>query len=278
MNVAGGLSLALLSAGALNWGWIAQHTAATGLPRLELRRPLHSLGLLFRDVPWVTGFAIGLLGWALYVGALALAPLSLVQAVSAGGLPLLALLAHRRGARLERRQRLAVALAVAGLVLLAGSLAHGAAGSGHASWPALALWVGCSAALAALAAAASSTAIASGAGLGLAAGILYAAGDVATKGAVTGVAWIVLVLVVLAAHGSAFGCLQLGFQRGSALATAGSATLLTNLLPIVAGVALFGDRIPGGLLGALRVLAFASVVVGSALLVRPEDVSWRAAP
>src|SRR5207244_7946440 len=79
-------------------------------------------------------------------------------------------------------------------------------------------------------------ALAPGAGLGLAAGVLYGAGDVATKAVFAGGLWLILVVVVLAAHGGAFAALQLGFQRGRALATAGVSTLLTNALPIVAGI------------------------------------------
>src|SRR5262249_2424702 len=73
---------------------------------------------------------------------------------------------------------------------------------------------------------------------------------------------------VLAAHGGAFATLQLGFQRGGALETAGAASLLTNALPIVAGVALFGERLPGGALGPVRLVGFAVVVVAAARLSR----------
>ena len=75
---------------------------------------------------------------------------------------------------------------------------------------------------------------------------------------------------VLACHGLAFVMLQLGFQRGGALATAGVSTLATNALPIAAGMVVFGERVPAGGLGALRVLAFAAVVAGAALLARGE--------
>jgi ABC-type nickel/cobalt efflux system permease component RcnA len=88
----GGLALALGSTAALNWGFLRQHGAASSLPRLTVRRPLRSLRLLFSDLRWVVGFVVGLAGWALYVVALRLAPLSLVQAVSAGGVGLLAVL------------------------------------------------------------------------------------------------------------------------------------------------------------------------------------------
>ena len=73
---------------------------------------------------------------------------------------------------------------------------------------------------------------------------------------------------MLAAQGAAFAALQLGFQRGGALATAGTATLLTNALPIAAGIALFHERVPGGALGDVRVLAFVLVLVAAALLTR----------
>jgi uncharacterized membrane protein YfcA len=94
---------------------------------------------------------------------------------------------------------------------------------------------------------------------------------VVTAGAVAGGLGLLLVPAVLAAHGLAFVCLQLGFQRGGALATAGVSALLMNALPIVAGVVLFRERLPGGLLGGVRVAAFACVVVGAALLARRED-------
>src|SRR5213595_2964462 len=100
-----GLLLALGSAAALNWGFLTQHGAAAALPPLALRRPVHSLRLLFGSRRWLAGFVVGLGGWALYVGALRLAPLSLVQAASAGGIGLLAVLVERTtDVRLARRE------------------------------------------------------------------------------------------------------------------------------------------------------------------------------
>ena len=269
MTTGAGLALALLSAIALNWGWVTQHGAARELPSLSLRRPLRALQTLFGDLSWLAGFVVGLAGWALYVGALALAPLSLVQAASAGGIGVLAGLAHRRGDRLLRAQWVAVGIAVLGLALLGASLAGGAASGRTAAPAAVVVWLVASAAVAALAGAAGRW-LAAGAGLGIAAGTLYAAGDVATKGAVFGGAWLLLVPVVLAAHGGAFVALQLAFQRGGSLATAGTASLLTNALPITAGLALFHERLPGGPLGGVRVIAFACVVVAAGMLARLE--------
>jgi len=267
IRVGAGLLLALASAGALNWGYYAQHGAAAALPPLALRHPLRSLALLFRDRRWVAGFVIGIGGWVFYVAALALAPLSLVQAAAAGGIALLAALVGR----LSRRERAAVAIAVAGLVLLGLSLVGASAPSGHGAWSSVAIWMGASVAAAAFAAGPLSGVLAGGAGLGVAAGVLYAAGDVGTKAAVVGGARLAFVPPLLACHGLAFVALQLGFQRGGALATAGMATLWTNALPIAAGSVLFSEPLPPGARGLARIAAFACVVLGAAALARGEE-------
>ena len=266
--IAAGLALALASAAALNWGFFAQHGQASAMPPLSVRRPLRSLQMLFTNPRWLLGFVVGLGGWALYVAALALAPLSLVQAVSAGGIGLLAFLVGRAGRRrLWPLEKSGVAAAVAGLALLGISLAGHASSGTHASAGSVAAWIGVSVVGAALAAAR----LPAGTGFGVAAGLLYAAGDVATKAAVGGGAAVAFAAAVLACHGLAFVALQLGFQRGGALATAGVSTLLTNALPILAGTILFQEGLPDGPLGVARVLAFCLVVAGAVLLGIPAD-------
>jgi hypothetical protein len=264
-QLAAGLLLALASAAALNWGYFVQHGVASELPPLTLRRPLASLRLLFRNLRWVAGFSVGIGGWVLYVAALALAPLSLVQAASAGGIGLLALLASRTAA-LTAWDRRGIAVSVAGLALLGISLAGSTTSAGGGTWLPVALWIAVSLAVAATAALLLGRRLAGGAGLGIAAGVLYAAGDVATKAAVPGGSRLAFVPVLLACHGLAFVALQLGFQRGGVLATAGLATLLTNALPIAAGTTLFGEGL--GSLPVVRVLAFTCTVLGAALLAR----------
>ncbi len=273
-RLAFGLALALGSTLALNWAFVVQHGEAARLPPLSLRRPIHSLRLLFGNPRWLVGFATGIVGWALYVAALAYAPLSLVQAVSAGGIGLLALLVARTiDAVLSRREWIGVATAVGGLVLLGISLSGQRAGGIHASWQALSTFLLASAVAAGFAAGPGGRLVAPGAGLGVAAGVLYAAGDVGTKAAVAGGRSLLFVPAVLACHGLAFAALQLGFQRGRALATAGVATLFTNALPILAGLVLYREPLPAGLLGAVRLAAFAVVVAGAAILARSSPAT-----
>ena len=267
-----GLLLALGSSAAINWGYLAQHGAASSLPPLTLRHPVRSLVSLFSNLRWLAGFLAGIGGWVLYVAALALAPLSLVQAAAAGGIGLLALLVHRGPGRgLGRGEWRAVWVSIVGLLLLAASLAGGSTAGRVTSMTEVGAWIVGSLLVAGLAAGPGSALLASGAGLGIAAGVLYAAGDVGTKAAVQGHGFLLFVPAVLACHGLAFVALQLGFQRGAALATAGVATLLTNALPIGAGIVLFHETLPGGAFGIVRIAAFACVVAGAAMLAHPDD-------
>ena len=254
-----GLLLGVASAVAIDGGYVLQHREASALPPLSLRRPIASLVSLFRNGWWLFGFLAGIGGWVLYVVALKVAPLSLVQACAAGGIGVLAL----GLGRLAMSDRLGIGASFAGLALLGVSLRGGHA-SGHGDWRGVALWMGASVVAAAIV----SRVLLRGVGLAVAAGLLYAAGDVGTKAAVAGGMRLAFVPALLACHGLAFVCLQLAFQRGGRLATAGVAVLWTNALPIAAGTALFGESLPGGWTGAARVAAFALVLVGAVALSR----------
>ena len=86
---------------------------------VDVRRPLRSAVGLFRSKWWTLGYVVAAVAYALHVGALALAPLSLVQAVLAGGLVLLGVIAERWfGFQLGRREWTGVVLASVGLAFL----------------------------------------------------------------------------------------------------------------------------------------------------------------
>lgn len=72
-------------------------------PPLTARRPLRSLGVLLNGRGWLLGFGTETAGWFVYAAALALAPLSLVQGVSASGIAVLVgACANARRARARR--------------------------------------------------------------------------------------------------------------------------------------------------------------------------------
>ena len=155
-------------------------------------------------------------------------------------------------------------------IFLSVSLAGGSSDSAAGSWIAVAAWFLVSFVVVGLAIGPVAPLLAPGAGFGLAAGVTYAAADVGTKAAVHGGALVLFAAPVWACHGLAFVLIQFSFQRGRALATAGLSSFMTNALPIVAGLAIFHETTPPGLLGALRFVAFGCVVLGAAAVARRE--------
>lgn len=278
-----GLALALASTIALDLAFLLQQQAAERVPVLSLRAPRAAARSLLGAPRWVAGFSLGLGGWALYLGALALAPLSQVQTVAAAGIGLLVILQAALRRRLPlRRERVGALLATAGLAALALSLA-GARGAGGgtslAVFGLLSLGVLPIALLAARRGAAAN---------GLAAGLCYGLGDIATKSllahlplhaSATALISAPFLYATAATHGAGFLLLQRSFQRGPAIASIGALTAATNLLPIAAGVLLLGDPLPHGSLPlALRGSAFACALAGALMLVTSRAESGTAGP
>jgi hypothetical protein len=271
VEIAVALVVTLVSSCALNVGYLIEHSVASRLPPLSPRHPLRSARLLLGQRRWLLGFGIEAIGWLLYVVALALAPLSLVQATAAGGVGILAVMVARyRGVPLTRLERLGVALSVTGLALLGISLA-GAHGEGsNGSYLAVGVWVGASIVGGLAATRLLPRFVGGGPAYGIATGVLFAAGDVSTKAAVGGGGRLVFVVSLIGCYALGTMLLQAGFQRGNPLTTAGIATLFTNALPIVAGETIFAEPRPTGWLGVVRVLSFGLVVAGAVALSRHQ--------
>jgi hypothetical protein len=264
------LALTLVSACCLNVGYLIEHSVASRLPRLTLRQPVRSLKLLLGARRWLTGFGIEATGWGLFVVALWLAPLSLVQAAAAGGIGILAVLVSQySGVLLSQPERIGVGVSVGGLAMLGASLAGGSEEGPNPSEFTVGLWLCASFGAALICTRTLPRLVGGGAAHGVATGILFSAGDVATKMTVeAGWAWPIFVAALIICYALGTGVLQAGFQRGGALATAGLATLLTNALPIAAGMTVFGEPLPNGFLGVLRVASFLAVIAGAVLLAR----------
>jgi hypothetical protein len=266
-----GLALALASTVLISLSYLREHDAAADLPPLSLRQPVHSAKLLLRSRAWLLGFAMESGGFALYVVALALAPLALVQSVAAGGVGILAVatarLAHRR---MTRHESNGAALAMAGLVLLAISLSGGQAADARGSLAAIALWLGATVGAAILILTSSRALLQRGVGDGIAGGLFFAAGDICTKVATEGDGRLLFVIPLILGYLLGTSLLQIGYQSGAALTVAGLATLLTNAVPIAAGTVVLGEEVPSGTLGVIRVLAFAAATAGAILLARPQ--------
>jgi drug/metabolite transporter (DMT)-like permease len=261
-----GLTVAFASALVTNTAYSLEHDAVAALPPLSPRRPFRSARLVLGDRRWLAAFGAETAGWLMYVAALRLAPLSLVQAVAASGVAVLAF-ATARGhpSRLARREQLAVVLAVAGLVLLALSLVNTAESDQHPQVVGVIVWLAACGGGAALLMAIP-TRFARAASLGLAAGLLFADGDVSAKLVGYGGWWLVAIGTLIVAYATGTSVLQWAYQRGDALTAAGMATMATNAVPIAAGFVLFGETLPRGIRAVLQVAAFGCLVASAIAL------------
>jgi hypothetical protein len=264
-----GLVLAFVSATVINLAYLREHEAAAALPALSLRHPLRSARLLLGDRSWLLGFAMESGGFLIYVAALALAPLSLVQSISAGGIGVLAFASARmQRRRLARVEIVGVSLSVLGLVALAVSLVGDKPKEGGGQIGPILLWLGATAAIAVVLVVVGRRRWGAAVAYGVAGGLFFSIGDISTKLATEGGARAAFAVLLVLGYFAGTALLQLGYQAGGALTVAGLATLVTNALPIAAGTVVLDEPVPTGWHGVIRVFAFAAVVTGAVLLAR----------
>lgn len=265
-----GLVLAFVSALVTNMAYSLEHDAAVAMPPLVPGHPYRSARVLLRNRRWVIAFGAESVGWLMYVAALRLAPLALVQAVVASGVGVLAF-ATARGhpSRLARREQLAVVLAFAGLTLLALSLVDATASDSHPPVIGIVIWLAACAGGAAFLIA-TPLRFARAATLGLATGLLFADGDISAKLVGYGGWWLLAVVPLIAAYAIGTSVLQSAYQHGDALTAAGTATMVTNALPIVAGFVLFHETLPHGIGAVAQIAAFACLVASAVALGRQQ--------
>jgi drug/metabolite transporter (DMT)-like permease len=274
-----GLLLAVATALASIIGFLYKHRGAVESPAVDWRRPVWSSIVLFRSRWYTLGVLIAMAGWGLHVGALALAPISLVQATIAGGLVLLTVVADRFFShRVTRREWIGVALAAAGLAFLAATL-DGDADSAHSSYDA--------GTLTAFIAIVGLAGIAvgflgregprSGVLLGASAGFLWAASDTSIKAlsghlgdeAAVAIIFSPLAAVILAASLVGLLISARSLQIGPAVSVIAVTSVAANALTIAAGPIVFSEPFPDHAPGVVaRVLAFA-LVIGAAALTPP---------
>lgn len=108
------------------------------------------------------------------------------------------------------------------------------------------------------------------ASLGLAAGLLFTDGDISAKLVGYGGLWLTALGTLIVSYGTGTSALQSAYHRGDALTAAGTATMVTNGVPMTAGFVLFGETLPQGTRAALQVAAFVCLVMSGILLGRQQ--------
>jgi multidrug transporter EmrE-like cation transporter len=274
-----GLLLAIATAFSSILGFLYKHRGAVDSPAVDLRRPVRSSLALLRSRWYLLGLAVATASWGLHVGALSLAPISLVQSVIAGGLVLLTVTADRLFAqRVTRREWVGVALAALGLAFLAATLG-GTGHSAHSDYDPgrLVPWIGGLAAIALAVAVAGGRGARAGTLLGVSAGLFWAASDTSIKALSDhlgdGAASILLSPLAAFVALASFAGLVVSarsLQIGKAVPVIAVTSVAANVFTIAAGPIVFGEPLPDTSLGvALRMLAFALVVSAAALTPAP---------
>ena len=280
LTVGMGLLCALLSALGTNLAFLLKYKGAVAAPDIDMRHPLRSATDLFCSKWWSVGWGVAAAAFALHSVALTLAPISIGQAVLAGGLVFLAVLAERFfGFELGRRQWIGIALVAISLGLL--TVTGGGRGGAHSDYSlagmitfeAIAVGVGILLIVFHL-----NERIPVGRGvlLGIAAGLGFGISDIAIKalsgdldsspvGLLSPWSAIIIAAAVFSFYASARS-----LQIGDGVAVIAVTSVAANLSTILAGLAVFGDRLGGdAILVGVRIAAFALILTGAALIPAP---------
>jgi hypothetical protein len=279
-----GILLALACAFVANLGFFFKYRGANEVPRVQVLHPLRSARRLYSSKWFTLGMLTATGSWGLHVGALALAPMSVVQVALAAGVVFIAVMADRMfGFEVGRRQWLGLISMAAGLVVLGITLPamHGA----HARFSDVAM-ISFEAGLFGLGGLLlmgprmGGPTEHHGVMLGAAAGILFGVSDTSIK-ALTGITaahgMLAIVLspwvgVALAASVIAFYASASTLQDGDAVPVIAVTGTAANIAGIAGGILVFGDPMAGSPLGVVaEALAFVLVIAASALMPAPRS-------
>jgi drug/metabolite transporter (DMT)-like permease len=260
-------------------GFLYKHRGACAAAKVDIRRPIATVRSLFCSPWFAIGMGVAVGAWVLHVGAMALAPISVVQAVLSTGVVILAVLAERLfGFEVGGRQWLGVGMTALGLLLLVVTLpAHSGTHSSFSTAGMISFEAGMVAIGALLISGPSIGAPDHhhGVMLGAAAGVLFGVSDVAIK-ALTGLDGLVAVLVspwlavTILASVIAFYASARGLQDGEAVPVIAATSTAANVSTIMGGIVVFGDPMPGDALGiVLQLFAFALVIAAAVITPPP---------
>ncbi len=282
VNLDLGILLALACAFVANLGFFFKYRGANEVPKVQVLHPFRSAARLYSSKWFTLGMLTATASWGLHVGALALAPMSVVQVALAAGVVFIAVMAERMfGFQVGRRQWVGLILTAGGLVLLGLTLPsmHGA--HSHFSDPAMISFEAGLFGLGGLLLMGprmGGPVEHHGVMLAAAAGILFGVSDTSIK-ALTGITgahgMLGLVLspwlaVAVLASIVAFYASARALQDGEAVPVIAVTGTAANIAGIAGGILVFGDPVGPGPEGVvLQALAFVLVIVASALMPAP---------
>jgi multidrug transporter EmrE-like cation transporter len=281
MTVSLGILLALACALATNVGFLYKFRGVRAAPAVDIRRPLWTARKLWSSRWFALGMAVATGAWVFHVAAMSIAPLSIVQAVLAAGVVLLAVMAEKLfGLKIGRRQWIGLGMTGAGLALLGLTLPviHGA--HSRFSVPGMISFEGgliIAGTLLIMGPRIGAPREHHGYMLGAAAGIMFGVSDISIKalsGLIGGAGplgilspWLIVTIVGSVAG---FYASAKALQDGEAIPVIAITGTAANLAGIVGGIIVFGDPLSANPLAlAAECLAFLLVLFAAWLMPAP---------
>jgi hypothetical protein len=276
------LGLGLIASLLLAAGLLMMKSRSAKLPPARVGELFRSIIIWIRDPVWSGGLAVQTIGYAVYVVSLGDAPVSLVAVMMQAGIGLFVVFAvlflHERATTREW-------VGIAGIAMATGMLAQslkGGAVQGHATTISLYTLTAIAMVLAVVPYASArlyrsgaATAIASGVAFGLAslytkamADSFIAQANVAVMVRALANQWVYFTIV---SNIAGLILLQNSFYAARGIIAMPLSSAISNVVPILGGMAAFGETLPAEPTAAtLRVAAFALTIVSSGLLAAGE--------
>jgi uncharacterized membrane protein len=272
------IGIAIIASIFLNYSLYLQKGALDTLPQMGMKFSWSLVKSFITDIPWMKAQAFNVLGFALYMVALAFAPVSIVEPIIAAGVALLAYLAIKHlGERPRRTDMYAIGGNILGVILLGVSLAEGLPEDVLSHDP-IELWVftGIIVALCVAAPLILRRKGESGLGTGLAisAGLFMGIAAVFSRllmGNFNGI-WYIWAIFCFLTYLPGFLILQAALQRGMAVVVAPVYNGLMEFVPILVGMIALNERFPESMaLTVIRIISFALILVCTVILSRRAE-------
>jgi uncharacterized membrane protein len=272
------LSFAITASALMALGLLMMKTRSAHLPMATGANTIGAIVAWLRDPMWIGGLAVQTVGWACYVVAVSRAPVSMVAVMGQGGVALFVIASVViLGERASPREWAGIGAIVFGMLLLTLSLNGGE--TEGAFEPATLLIFTVVLTIAGLAPMTVLRLNASGAAAAIFSGVAFGLGGLFTKamtddfiaGATASLAFRIAsnpyVYALIVANIIGIVMLQNSFHSARAIIAMPLSGALSNIVPIVGGMIVFGERLPtGSVPAAMRVGAFVLTIAAGALL------------
>ena len=265
-------------------GLLMMKTRSAHLPMAAGANVIGAIVAWIRDPMWIGGLSVQTLGYACYVIAVSRAPVSMVAVMGQGGIALFVVASVViLGERASPREWAGIGAIVFGMLMLALSLSGGE--NEGAFEPATLLMFTALLTVAGFAPMAVPRMNSSGSAAAIFSGVAFGLGGLFTKAmtlALAGDAGSLAlrsascpyVYGVVAANIIGIVMLQNSFHSARAIIAMPLSGALSNIVPIIGGMIVFGERLPAGSMpAAMRVGAFALTIAAGALLAGSREQS-----